>query len=63
MDDQILNRKQLREYVPYNTRYLLVLEAAGEFPLRIKLGARKVGWSLREIQEWIAAKKAERDAS
>lgn len=36
--------------------------AKGEFPKSIALGARAVGWIEAEIDEWIAARKAQRDA-
>lgn len=29
------------------------LEAAGDFPKRIRLGRAAVGWDLEEIREWL----------
>jgi prophage regulatory protein len=37
-------------------------EAAGEFPRRVQLGPRSVGWVEDEVDEWIAKRLAERDA-
>ncbi len=37
-------------------------EAAGRFPKRIALGANSVGWLESEIDDWIAARAAEREA-
>ena len=37
------------------------LEAAGEFPRRIRLGRSRVGWSLQEVLIWMEQRKAERD--
>lgn len=31
-------------------------EALGEFPRRVNLGARSVGWLSSEIQEWIESR-------
>jgi len=38
------------------------MEGVGTFPQRIPIGANRVGWSLNEVLEWIAAKKADRRA-
>lgn len=31
-------------------------EGLGEFPKRVKLGARSVGWLSEEVQQWIEAR-------
>ena len=36
-------------------------EAAGEFPKRVRLGARAVGWIDSEIDDWIAGLASKRD--
>jgi prophage regulatory protein len=36
--------------------------AEGRFPASIKLGPRAVGWVEQEINDWIEARIAERDA-
>ena len=30
------------------------MQASGQFPQRVKIGARAVGWIEREVQEWLA---------
>lgn len=35
----------------------------GAFPKPINLGGRRVGWVEAEVNEWITAKMAERDAA
>jgi prophage regulatory protein len=30
------------------------MQANGQFPQRVKIGARAVGWIEREVQEWLA---------
>jgi prophage regulatory protein len=36
--------------------------AAGDFPQPVKLGLKASAWSAAEIDNWIAARLAERDA-
>lgn len=37
--------------------------AAGRFPRSIKISARSVGWVAAEVDAWLAARVAERDAA
>ena len=37
------------------------MEKAGKFPRRIKSSPNAVGWLEHEVEEWIAARVAERD--
>ncbi len=61
--DRIITGRELREMVRYSLMQIWRLERDGRFPKRIKLGPGRVGWSLREVQEWIADRKAEREGS
>ena len=61
--DHIIGAPKRREMVPYSDMHIWRLEKAGKFPKRIRLGVHRVGWSNREIQEWIAARKKERATS
>ena len=36
---------------------------SGKFPKPVKIGKRAVAWVLSEVQEWIAARIAERDVA
>ncbi|MBK5106450.1 MAG: AlpA family phage regulatory protein [Burkholderiales bacterium] len=47
--ETILTSKDLVRLVPYSLRHLYRLEAAGDFPRRIKYGMRKVGWLRPEV--------------
>ena len=47
--------------IPYTPQHILRLEKAGKFPKRLKLGARRVGWLLSEIEGWIAVRAAQRE--
>jgi prophage regulatory protein len=58
---QIITRRQLPEYVPYSLSHIARLERAGRFPKRVRLGSCRVGWVESEVQDWLAAKLAERE--
>ena len=60
--DRIVSAKERRTMVPYSDMHIWRLERENKFPRRIRLGEARVGWSFQEIQAWIAARKAERDA-
>jgi prophage regulatory protein len=59
-NDCIIDRHELRNLVPYHVTHLARMEAAGEFPKRIRIGLARVGWSLKEVRAWIEQKKRER---
>ena len=58
--DRIIREQELLRLVPYSSMHIWRLEKAGRFPARVHLGPARVGWSLREVEEWIEARKAER---
>jgi predicted DNA-binding transcriptional regulator AlpA len=60
--DRIISAKERRNLVPYSDMHVWRLERDGRFPPRIRLGSNRAGWSLQEVQEWIAERKAERGA-
>ena len=45
--------KTLKTMVPYSRQHLARLEAAGQFPKRLRLGQCRVGWLLSEVEAWI----------
>jgi prophage regulatory protein len=49
--------------VPYSKVQLWRKEKVGDFPKRVRLGGSRYGWVESEIDEWIAARIAARDAS
>jgi prophage regulatory protein len=55
---RIITTKELRLIVPYTPQHILRLEKAGKFPLRIRLGANRVGWRLIEVEGWLASRVA-----
>ncbi len=60
-DERILDKKALRELIPYTSQHIQRLEDAGNFPKRIWLGPARVGWYLSEVLTWMADRKVERD--
>ena len=50
---RIVTRKELRLIVPYTPQHILRLEKQGNFPKRIQIGARRVGWLLADVETWL----------
>ena len=55
---RIVTKKELRLIVPYSPQHVLRLEKLGKFPRRIKIGERRVGWRLSEIENWLAIRES-----
>jgi predicted DNA-binding transcriptional regulator AlpA len=49
--------------ITFSRRHLKRLEDEKKFPLRVVLGENRIGWAVTEIDEWLAAKLAERYAA
>ena len=60
-DERILDKKALREYIPYPPQHIQRLEDDGIFPNRTWLGPARVGWYLSEILTWMEERKEERN--
>ena len=62
---QVVSKKELRTVcgIPYSPQHIARLEAAGQFPKRIRLGQNRVVWLLKEVEEWLDARIAKRDAN
>ena len=50
---RIITKKELRLLVPFSPQHILRLEKRGQFPKRIRIGERRVGWWLHEVMAWI----------
>jgi prophage regulatory protein len=63
-EKQVVSKKELKTVcgIPYSGQHIARLEAAGAFPKRIRLGQNRVAWLLSEIEEWLEARIALRDA-
>lgn len=62
MTQKLVSKKELRSIfgVPYSFAHIARLEAAGDFPKRVKLGACRVAWIAAEVQDWIDERIAQR---
>ena len=50
---KMLSKRQVTELVLYSPQHIARLEAAGRFPLRVKLGQNRVGWVEDEVLDWL----------
>jgi prophage regulatory protein len=55
MTQKLVTKKELRTIfgVPYSFAHIARLEAAGQFPKRVRLGACRVAWVSDEVEAWI----------
>ena len=58
---RMLSKRQLKELVLYSPQHVARLEAAGQFPKRVQLGANRVGWVEEEVLDWLQERIARRD--
>ena len=62
MTRKLVSKKELKSVygVPYSFAHIARLEAAGQFPKRIRLGACRVAWVAEEVETWIDERIANR---
>lgn len=60
---RILRRKNVRRVTGLSDTTIWRLEKAGKFPRRLQLTANTVGWSEREVRDWIESRKPVDDAA
>ena len=65
MTQKLVSKKELKSIygVPYCFAHIARLEAAGQFPKRIRLGACRVAWIAQEVQGWIDERVAARNTT
>jgi len=63
MTQKLVTKKELRIVygVPYSFAHIARLEAAGQFPKRVRIGACRVAWLAEEVEAWIDERIAKRD--
>ena len=44
---------EITKLIPYSQNHLRRLEAKGQFPKRIRIGANRVAWLRDEVETWI----------
>ena len=45
--------KEITKLIPYTLTHLRRLEAEGQFPERIRMGANRIAWVRDEVETWI----------
>ena len=55
-EDRIIREAERLRLTSISRSQAFQLERRGEFPKRIRLGSRSVGWSRRAILNWIASR-------
>lgn len=61
MQRKLIDKKGLKEIgIPYCFAHIARLEAANQFPKRVRLGQCRVAWVYDEVVEWIEARVAQR---
>ena len=62
MTRKLVSKKELKSIygVPYSFAHIARLEAADQFPKRIRLGACRVAWVAEEVDNWIEERIANR---
>ena len=58
---RLLSKRQVKELVLYSPQHIARLEAAGQFPKRVRLGQNRVGWVETEVLEWLHERIEARD--
>ena len=51
--NRIIRLSEVLEMVPVSRSHVYRLERTNQFPRRLKLGLRRVGWRESEIRRWI----------
>jgi prophage regulatory protein len=54
LQDRIIRLPDVKRKIGRGKSSIYAMEKVGEFPQRVKLGARSVGWIEREVDNWIA---------
>ena len=58
---RIIRRRELTDKVGYCLAHIYRIERAGEFPRRVQLGRRAVGWVEEEVENWLRERVDARD--
>lgn len=59
-DRRILRLAEVEAKTGFKRAHIYNLMKAEEFPKRVRLGLRAVGWDSHEIDEWVAGRLRER---
>jgi prophage regulatory protein len=56
----LMLREERSKIVPLSETTIWRMERRGEFPRRIQIAPKRVAWSRREVEAWIAGRSAQR---
>ena len=62
MPQKMLRRREVQARICLSKSTLYRLISAGQFPRPVPLGIRARGWPEDEVDAWLEARRAERDA-
>ena len=48
--------QELTGLVPFSPNHLRRLEAQGDFPRRVRIGANRIAWPRAEVEAWLAGR-------
>ncbi|MHA6298774.1 helix-turn-helix transcriptional regulator [Devosia sp. CAU 1758] len=51
---KLLSLKAVLEKIPYCRAHIYRMEAKGDFPRRVQIGKRRIGWWETDIQGWLS---------
>lgn len=54
---------EVAKYTTYSRTQIFKLRERGEFPLPVSLGEKRIAFVREEVEQWFAARLAERDQS
>lgn len=60
---RLIDKRAVKNLVVYSFAHTARLEAAGQFPKRVRLGTGRVAYVESEVLDWIEARIALRDSS
>ena len=59
----MLSKLAVRHKCLFSPAHIARMEKAGHFPKRVRLSQGRVGWIESEVDDWLKARVAERDAN
>ena len=54
--DTFILAQELTGLVPFSPNHLRRLEAQGDFPRRVRVGANRIAWLRAEVEAWLAGR-------
>ena len=51
---ELIFAEEVSRRIPYSANHLRRLEAQGDFPRRVRIGANRIAWLRDEVEAWLA---------